>query len=448
MVLDCATHKFEVPARAVLNPGDISKWEKSEAYQDIMGFLTSMNNAVRGKKLSAPCEVSLVTNNLLEMLDTLSQWIDDIPPTDQPQRFGNKAFRDFYAKLKEDGEDLVKKMLPEKYHSAIPEVTVYLVESFGNSTRIDYGTGHELAFVMFLTCIFKIGALVESDSVATVTKVFNRYISLARKLQMTYKMEPAGSQGVWSLDDYQFIPFIWGSSQLHMHAKIAPEMFSNEKVVEDNADEYMFLGCIKFIQSVKTGPFAEHSNQLWNISGVQSWGKINQGLFKMYKAEILAKFPVIQHVLFGTILSISPATEIKYQASGSELPGMRRPVGSFPAPSSGPMAESRFPSLGSMSMTGGRFPAPGSMPMVEGHFTIPGSMPRAEGRFPTPGCMPVSEGHFPDKGDLFAHPSSTSKPASEIKVGSSSLCNEKLGPSGSSDAVQSSMSSSMLTNKT
>jgi hypothetical protein len=27
-------------------------------------------------------------------------------------------------------------------------------------------------------------------------------------------MEPAGSQGVWSLDDFQFISFIWGSSQL------------------------------------------------------------------------------------------------------------------------------------------------------------------------------------------------------------------------------------------
>uniref|UniRef100_A0A8C6YDX0 Serine/threonine-protein phosphatase 2A activator n=3 Tax=Colubroidea TaxID=34989 RepID=A0A8C6YDX0_NAJNA len=57
---------------------------------------------------------------------------------------------------------------------------------------------------------------------------------------------------------------------------------------------------------MKTGPFPEHSNQLWNISAVPSWSKVNQGLIRMYKAECLEKFPVIQHFKFGSLLPIQP----------------------------------------------------------------------------------------------------------------------------------------------
>ncbi|XP_076654189.1 serine/threonine-protein phosphatase 2A activator isoform X2 [Halictus rubicundus] len=286
----------------------MATWEKSEAYFEYLGFILALNEAVQGKALDVECPQSPVIGHVIAMLNEFDEWITQIPPTDQPQRFGNKSFRTWYERLQEHGINQLQKVLPKEMYKAVPEIIQYLYESFGNPTRIDYGTGHEMAFLMFLCCMFKIGAFKQDDKVAVVVKIFNRYLELVRRLQLTYRMEPAGSHGVWSLDDYQFVPFIWGSAQFIGHPQLEPRHFVNPEIVEAHSKKYMFLGCIEFISKVKVGPFAEHSNQLWNVSAVSSWVKVNSGLIKMYKVEVLSKFPVIQHVLFGSLLSIKPAT--------------------------------------------------------------------------------------------------------------------------------------------
>ncbi|XP_067662659.1 serine/threonine-protein phosphatase 2A activator-like isoform X2 [Haliotis asinina] len=305
-VVDVSTHTFTQPEKAIKGVDDIPRWEKSQAYGDLTGFILTLNEAVKGKKISDTYPVSKPIQKIVGVLETLSGWIDEIPPVDQPQRFGNKAFRDFFTRLQQNTARLLTECLGEKNAPAIDELSVYLLESVGNSTRIDYGTGHELSFVAFLCCLYKIGVLTTDDYVATVLRVFERYMELVRKLQKIYRMEPAGSHGVWSLDDYQFIPFIWGSSQLLGHPRIQPKSFPKPEISEHFSKDFMFLGCIKYINEVKTGPFPEHSNQLWNISGVGKWDKVNSGLIKMYKAEVLAKFPVIQHFMFGSLLTLQP----------------------------------------------------------------------------------------------------------------------------------------------
>lgn len=102
-----------------------------------------------------------------------------------------------------------------------------------------------------------------------------------------------------------------------------PAKFADEQIINDFKDHFMFIGCIDYICKVKTGHFGEHSNQLWSITAVPSWVKINAGLVKMYQKEvsrtvcglevyttrlllpfqILSKFPVIQHVYFGELMS-------------------------------------------------------------------------------------------------------------------------------------------------
>lgn len=298
---------YTMPKKEIFAVEDMPKWENSEAFAEYMGFVLMINEKVKEKKMTSPLPPSEIIKKCLEMLNMMDKWIDEIPPIDQPQRFGNKAFRTWFERLKEGAPGLLKEVLPELFHSAIVELQLYLVESVGNYTRIDYGTGHEMAFVMLLCCMFKIGAFKEEDALGVAFKIFDRYLELVRKLQLVYRMEPAGSHGAWSLDDFQFLPFVWGSSQLVDHPRLLPKSFPSEDIAEAYSKDYMFLGCIRFIHKVKVGPFAEHSNQLWNISGVPTWAKINSGLVKMYKVEVLSKFPVIQHTFFGSILPITPS---------------------------------------------------------------------------------------------------------------------------------------------
>ena len=58
---------------------------------------------------------------------------------------------------------------------------------------------------------------------------------------------------------------------------LQPKDISDYEKAEALKDDYHFFGCINFISQVKVGPFAEHSNQLWNISGVTSWNKVYTG---------------------------------------------------------------------------------------------------------------------------------------------------------------------------
>lgn len=45
--------------------------------------------------------MSEMTKNILELLSELDRLVDDVKPIEQPQRFGNQAFRTWYKILQE-----------------------------------------------------------------------------------------------------------------------------------------------------------------------------------------------------------------------------------------------------------------------------------------------------------------------------------------------------------
>ena len=104
---------------------------------------------------------------ILDILERVEGLAQDTPPVDNSRsRFGNPAFRAFYDKVSEvssqktcyrvsiyvtsqNSAELHKSLLglPDE---SVPELTAYFNESWGNRTRVDYGSGMELNFLCWL----------------------------------------------------------------------------------------------------------------------------------------------------------------------------------------------------------------------------------------------------------------------------------------------------------
>jgi hypothetical protein len=313
-------------------------------------------------------------------------WVQDIPPVPRDRaRFGNPAFRTWHQRLESNSTAIVKAIMTSHvtylagiqedsrptgdkgrtyqinfeyrilehcahlgYHAAaepaerqdpvvshttptqeeifLRELRTHLHLSFGHPIRLDFGTGHESCFFIFLFCLFKLGifgfmnpssqGLTPSpDIMAPVAlSIVTQYLKVCRRLQVDYLLEPAGSHGVWGLDDYHCVPFFIGACQLQQPSKyslesikhlgeIKPSSIHKDDVLHSDAsDVFMYLGCIRYIKSIKKGvPFFESSPMLNDISQLPDWIKVSSGLLRLYEGEVLDKFEVVQHFVFGEL---------------------------------------------------------------------------------------------------------------------------------------------------
>ena len=270
-------------------------------------MIRTCNEAIKGKKLNENVEESVPIKAVLHIVAQVRTLVDETPrdtESAQNSRFGNPAFRELYKKIVEH-VDTWMQSLPGLEHDARArqELAVYFNEAWGNAKRIDYGSGMELNFLCWLLCLVKLGVLdLDRDAKSLVLRVFWSYIETMRVVQATYWLEPAGSHGVWGLDDYQFLPFLWGAGQLVDHPYLRPKSIHDREIVDECAPAYMYFACIQAINAVKTESLRWHSPMLDDISGVRTWNKVNQGMIKMYRAEVLLKLPIAQHIFFGELI--------------------------------------------------------------------------------------------------------------------------------------------------
>lgn len=300
-----STLKFEEPVRRILSLHDHELFQASSTYSLIVSFVFTLSESVANKKVNSISESSRpnIINTLLSILTSVEDAIYLCPPADQGiSRFGNPSFRLFV--------DAISGQSPSWHNQlgvaslpAISEVSTYLLNSFGNRARIDYGSGHELNFVIWLLCLNRLSLLPDSTFPALTLLVFPRYLILLRKLQSTYYLEPAGSHGVWGLDDYHFLPFLFGASQLLHHPYIRPLSIHNELILEEEGDEYLYLDMVRWTMASKSVKGLKWTQpMLDDISGAKSWVKVEQGMRRMFIKEVLGKLPVMQHFMFGSLV--------------------------------------------------------------------------------------------------------------------------------------------------
>ncbi|CCG83739.1 protein of unknown function [Taphrina deformans PYCC 5710] len=325
-----ASTSFSEPAKRINSEEDVVTFRSSTAYARITAFLGFLGDAAVDTTLMRPLPPSSSSSSsssssatitgVLDVLDECVSWIDRCPPHTGARRFGNLAFREWHAVLNDRATDLMERVVPEDRHASVRELVPYFTGSFGSGQRLDYGTGHELSFLAFCCALFQLRALEvssEEDARGIVLLVYPRYLQLIQRLIVTYTLEPAGSHGVWGLDDHFALPYLLGAAQLsHLDpaAFPTPASVTSKRDVEEYRSQNLYYNAIGFINDVKKGPFWEHSPMLYDISGVNEWSKIATGMRKMYRVEVLGKFPVVQHFPFGT--AFFPFTPMQDQGQG------------------------------------------------------------------------------------------------------------------------------------
>jgi serine/threonine-protein phosphatase 2A activator len=277
---------------SIQTDADLVAWKTSPGHQLLEKVVGLLTTAVRGRPRVSSASSPIVIA-ILETFGELHKLLKEAPAVAQPAPFSNPGFKTWHRLVTENSPRLLAQITSD------PEPVFYFLLSFGNPTRLDFGSGHELNFLAFIACLFKLNLLHNADAASVVFDVFWGYWDCFQAVQSQYRLEPAGTHGAWGLDDYVALPFVFGSSQLVGHPELSPQNVVERELGQKYEDVNAYSRWISYLYRTKSGSFQEHSRVLAGLTSVASFEQLNAGMVAMYKGEVLEKLPVLQRFGVG-----------------------------------------------------------------------------------------------------------------------------------------------------
>lgn len=294
--------------RKIDSESDLQIWKSSKSHVLIENVLNMLDDSIKSKKRIINSNPSTSIRKILNVFDAVQKFLDDSPPVHQTAPFSNKGFVNFHQKISSNKITIFHDLTDNE------EAIEYFLSSFGNPIRIDLGTGNELNFLAFITCLYELkivsmrplndsGQNNDNDCEDLVFLVFWRYWDMIISIQKKYRLAPAGTHGSWGVDDFVCLPFLFGSSQLlQSDNEITPSNVIDKEIADKYKDLYSYCKWISYLYESKTGPFCQHSRVLYSLASIKSFSQIHSGMIETFEAEVLNKFVVIQQFEFGTII--------------------------------------------------------------------------------------------------------------------------------------------------
>ncbi len=173
----------EEPRKRINDGEDLGFFLQSRAFTDIVTFIGQLNWSMFPEPMedgeirpwptqSVHILLSPQVMRIKVLIQTLGTILKETPPESGPRRFGNVAFRKWYAQVEDRTPALLQLALPDDVWSHVDtaqrdllkkELGVYLLGGLGSAERLDYGTGHELSFLAFLMGIWKLNGFAPRD---------------------------------------------------------------------------------------------------------------------------------------------------------------------------------------------------------------------------------------------------------------------------------------------